>query len=97
MNIRYFNFRKRAEELYFKGDLKESYILFNIALDYADEKEEIEILYFQALINDELENFAESNNKFFEIYNLDENQAASIYGIAMSYEKMKDYDNAEKY
>lgn len=97
MNIKYFNFRKRAEELYSKGNLEEAYVLFNKALDFADEKEQIEILYFQALINDELENFRESNNKFFEIYRLDKNQPAAIYGIAMSYEKMKNYEKAEKY
>lgn len=97
MNIKYFNFRKRAEELYSKGNLEEAYVLFNKALDFADEKEQIEILYFQALINDELENFRESNNKFFEIYRLDKNQSAAIYGIAMSYEKMKNYEKAEKY
>lgn len=97
MNIKYINFRKKAEELYAQGELNKAYKLFDQAYKHANESQRIEILYFQALINDELEDFMESNNKFFEIYKMDSDQAAAIYGIAMTYEKMNDYLNAEKY
>lgn len=88
MNIKCLNFTNRAKDFYDIGELQKAYALFEKALSYADDKEKIDIFYYQALIQDELGNVELALEIFKKIFYLDLDEAGALYGVAMEYEKL---------
>lgn len=97
MNIKYQNFIEKAKDLYYEDELKKSLKMFELALDYAENEDKIDIYYNQALILDEMEEYEHALEKFKKIFYLDLTQARALYGVAMEYEKLGHLDLSETF
>ena len=96
-NYLYNNYLNMARNLRTENNLLKALSFYKKAYNLEIGKKDIELLIDMALIYDEIGLKSEAEEKYFEVIELDKDEARAYYGLAIIYDDNDELGTAKKY